>query len=130
MKKGIVFPCYNVEKNINVSNILAIISFYKPVHFCFVNNGSSDHTIRILEYISKESETEVSVLDIKKRKNKAGVIRSGERFLKSNKDLDCVMSITLDFSLGLEDLKMYLDSNVLQNPEFTDKTLNNINFIE
>lgn len=74
MKIGIILPCYNIEQKINLSNILTVLSFKTSLHFCFVNNGSTDNTLQILEYLNKESEIEMSVLDIKKRKNKAGVI--------------------------------------------------------
>mgnify|MGYP001434774422 CR=1 FL=1 len=119
MKLGIILPCYNIEQKINLSNLLTIISINKDAHFCFVNNGSSDNSLRVLEYLNKESEIEISVLDIKKKKKKkSGVIRAGERFLKSNKDLDYVQSVCLDFSLKLEAMNRFFEKEIKQNKEF------------
>jgi glycosyltransferase involved in cell wall biosynthesis len=118
MKIGIILPCYNIEQKINLSNILAVISVNTALHFCFVNNGSSDNTISVLEYLNKESEIKISVLDIKKRKNKAGAIRAGERFLKSNQDFDYVQSVCLDFSLKLEVLMRFFENEFVQNKKF------------
>jgi glycosyltransferase involved in cell wall biosynthesis len=118
MKTGIILPCYNIEQKINLSNILTVLRFNASLHFCFVNNGSSDNTLRILEYLNRESEIEMSVLDIKKKKNKASVIRAGERFLKSNKDFDDLQSVCLDFSLKLDALVKFLDNEIIQKQKF------------
>lgn len=123
MKKGIIIPCYNIEQKINLSNILTIISFNTQLHFCFVNNGSSDNTLEVLEYLKKESEVEVSILDIKKRKGNTTVVRAGARFLSSNKDLEAVQSMSLDFSLELEGLRIFFENKVLQNFDFTDNSI-------
>ena len=43
----IIIPCYNEEERLPQQDFLDFIS-ENDIHFCFVNDGSSDQTINIL----------------------------------------------------------------------------------
>lgn len=119
MKTGLILPCYNIERKINLSDILAVIRLNAALHFCFVNNGSSDNTLEILEFLNEESEMEMSVLDIKKQIDNAGVIRAGERYLCSKKDFDQLQTVCLDFNLKLDALVAFIEAIIVKkkNPK-------------
>lgn len=114
MKTGLILPCYNIEQKINLSDILTVLRLNASLHFCFVNNGSSDNTLQILEYLNEESEIEMSVLDIKKQISNTSVIRAGERYLSSKKDFGHLQSVYLDFSLKLDALVKFLEEKIVQ----------------
>jgi glycosyltransferase involved in cell wall biosynthesis len=104
MKKGIIIPCYNIEEDVNLSNILSIIHLYTQLHFCFVNNGSTDNTLSILECFKENSDQDVSVIDMKKKKSDIIVIRGGIRYLNTKKGIGSIDEFQLDFSKDIDEL--------------------------
>ena len=123
MKIGIILPCNNIEKGINLSNILSLIDMYSHIHFCFVNNGSSDNTLNILEYIRRESTGEVSILDLKKKKNLPNVVKAGARYLNTKEEIDYTQAIEVDFTINFQKLIYLFDSNILKEHEFYENTV-------
>ncbi|MFC2109047.1 glycosyltransferase [Bacteroidota bacterium] len=123
MKIGIIIPCYNIEQDINLSHVLCLIDLNSHLHFCFVNNASSDNTMSILEYLKKESTQEVSVLDIKKNKPYSMAVRLGARYLNTIEYLDYVQSLSVDFNMSLQALKNMFERNVLKEYEFYENNI-------
>ena len=68
MKTGIIIPCYNEEKRVNVLAFLNFINQENEYHLCFVNDGSKDNTIKVLRDIQSQNPTKISVIDIKKKR--------------------------------------------------------------
>jgi len=56
---------------------VAFIKAQNQYHFLFVNDGSSDNTISVLESMEREFPDQVSVLDLKQNAGKAEAIRQG-----------------------------------------------------
>ena len=54
MKTGIIIPCYNEEKRLNVTAFVSFIQKATDFHLCFVNDGSKDDTIGVLKKIQSE----------------------------------------------------------------------------
>lgn len=69
----IVVPCYNEQKRINQVYWKNIILNNASVRFVFVNDGSSDETLRIIQEISQASE----VISLEKNLGKSEAIRLG-----------------------------------------------------
>ena len=72
---------------------------------CFVNNGSTDTTLSILEAVKNSAPYKVSILDIKKEKSKVVVIRAGIRYLNSRVDVAAIQVVDIDFSMKYPELK-------------------------
>ncbi|MFN6944776.1 MAG: glycosyltransferase [Cytophagaceae bacterium] len=71
----IIIPCYNEERRLPVSAFMEFIS-ENNIHFCFVNDGSSDKTEKVLENIRNNNPEKVFVINLTKNVGKAEAIRS------------------------------------------------------
>ncbi len=103
MKTGIIIPCYNEEKRLNVKAFLNFINAKNDFHLCFVNDGSKDNTIEVLKKIQKTNPFKVSVLDIKKNAGKAAAVRSGAQYLYHRGDIEFIGFIDADLSTDFND---------------------------
>ena len=79
MKICLIIPCFNEAQRLELSAFEKCLREIPDVFFCFVNDGSTDETLQILQnWASKFSK--VTVLDLKKNGGKAEAVRQG--FLK------------------------------------------------
>lgn len=105
MKTGIIIPCYNEGKRLNIDAFIKFISTHDKYHLCFVNDGSKDNTMEVLETIQRSASSKVSIVDIKKNAGKASAVRFGSRYLFNRKDIDYIGFIDADLSTDFDDFK-------------------------
>jgi dolichyl-phosphate beta-glucosyltransferase len=73
----IVVPCYNEEKRFDRASFHA---FKPPTHaikFLFVNDGSTDNTLQLLESLRMSNSDRFSVLSLPQNEGKAEAVRQG-----------------------------------------------------
>lgn len=73
----IVVPCYNEEKRLDKSAFISALQKEKDLSFIFVDDGSSDNTLRVLESMKEEEPSRISILDLEKNFGKAEAVRLG-----------------------------------------------------
>ncbi|OUR94591.1 glycosyl transferase family 2 [Flavobacteriales bacterium 34_180_T64] len=110
MKTGIIIPCYNEEKRLNVNTFVEFIQTHNQYHLCFVNDGSKDNTLSVLEEIKKQAKTKISIVDVKKNAGKAAAVRSGARYLFNRQDVDYIGFIDADLSTNFNDFKKLVET--------------------
>jgi len=103
MKTGIIIPCYNEEKRLNVKAFKNFIGKENDYHLCFVNDGSKDNTLKVLQEIQEVNPSKVSIVDMKKNAGKAAAVRAGSRYLYSFVEIDYIGFIDADLSANFED---------------------------
>ncbi len=118
MKTGIIIPCYNEESRLDVNAFNDFIQSHENYHLCFVNDGSKDNTLGVLNKIQRETPSQVSVVDVKKNAGKAAAVRSGARYLYNRKDVDYIGFIDADLSTDFNDFKKLVDT-LHENQELT-----------
>lgn len=108
-KYCIVIPCFNEEKRILINDFITFIGQNNDFHFLFVNDGSTDKTLTILESLIDKSE-QISLLNLPKNSGKAEAIRQG-MILSLNKNsfeffgyLDADLAIPFTELLRLKEL--------------------------
>ena len=120
MKTGLIIPCYNEEKRLNVNAFIDFISQENEYHICFVNDGSKDKTVKVLKEIQDTNPLKVSIIDIKKNTGKAAAVRAGARYLYSKGNIQYIGFIDADLSTDFEDFGELLK---------TLKTNNELSFV-
>lgn len=110
MKTGIIIPCYNEESRLDSQAFNDFIQSNDNYHLCFVNDGSKDDTLSVLNAIQKETPSRVSVVDMKKNAGKAAAVRSGARYLFNREDVDYIGFIDADLSTDFKDFKKLVDT--------------------
>lgn len=110
MKTGIIIPCYNEANRLNVTAFIEFINTHEEYHLCFVNDGSKDDTLKVLESIQIQSTNEVSIVDVKKNAGKAAAVRSGARYLFNEQDVAYIGFIDADLSTDFNDFKKLVET--------------------
>jgi len=100
---GVVIPCYNEEKRLKSKEFIDFIEGNSGYHFCFVNDGSSDKTIEVLEQLRAGREHYISIYDCEKNGGKAEAVRQGLLHMAQYDDLDYLGFLDADLSTDLTD---------------------------
>lgn len=104
----VVVPCYNEASRLQVDVFKAFIA-HNNIHFCFVNDGSRDNTIEILNDLKNNLMEKVLVVDLKQNSGKAEAVRLG--VLKSNewKSFSHLAYFDADLAIPLAEINNLLE---------------------
>lgn len=100
---GVVIPCYNEEKRLFSKEFTDYISKNSGYHLCFVNDGSTDNTLEVLQQLRKGREDFITVYDCEKNGGKAEAVRQGMLYMAQQEDLDYIGFLDADLSTDLSD---------------------------
>lgn len=100
---GVVIPCYNEEDRLLSTAFLNFIEKNSGYHLCFVNDGSKDNTLQVLNTLKEGREDFISVYDCEKNGGKAEAVRLGMLHMADHKDLDYIGFLDADLSTDLTD---------------------------
>lgn len=73
----VVVPCYNEAGRLQPQRFSEFLAQDHPVNFLFVNDGSRDETLRLLELLRAKYPDRISVVDKQPNGGKAEAVRSG-----------------------------------------------------
>lgn len=100
---GVVIPCYNEEERLLSSEFKAFAHKNLGYHLCFVNDGSTDNTLAILEELKEANPTNISVYNCEKNGGKAEAVRQGMLHLIKDQQFDYVGFLDADLSTDFRD---------------------------
>lgn len=103
MKNGIVIPCYNEEKRLDLTRFAAFIESNSDTLLCFVNDGSNDNTLSLLYNFRNKYEDRIHVYDMPQNGGKAEAVRAGINHLLNTTDVDKVGYLDADLATDFED---------------------------
>lgn len=98
MKLGIIIRCCNNERDLNAITFIKLLALQKKYHLCFVNDGSRDKTIALLEKIKEFKPSHVSIINIKKSRGKVLAIKAGIRYLNTRNDINIIEFLAFKLS--------------------------------
>jgi len=73
----IVIPCFNEEHRLRGAEILQFLHAQPQTTICFVDDGSSDRTVDVLDRLEKSAPRSVVVLRLPVNQGKAEAVRQG-----------------------------------------------------
>jgi dolichyl-phosphate beta-glucosyltransferase len=73
----IIIPCYNEEDRFDAASFAKFANPSHSVTFLFVNDGSTDRTLRFLESLEAADPTHFAVLNLQRNRGKAEAVRQG-----------------------------------------------------
>ncbi|WP_298767160.1 glycosyltransferase [uncultured Polaribacter sp.] len=100
---GVVIPCYNEEERLLSTEFTSFIKKNSGYHLCFVNDGSKDNTLQVLNKLRKGREDFITVYNCEKNGGKAEAVRQGMLFMAQKEDLDYIGFLDADLSTDLSD---------------------------
>lgn len=113
---GVVIPCYNEETRLLSKDFIDFIDSNSGYHLCFVNDGSKDKTLEVLNNLRKGRESYITVYDCKKNGGKAEAVRLGMLFMAEKEDLDYIGFLDADLSTDLADFDDLVST--IENSEY------------
>ncbi|WP_298553448.1 response regulator [uncultured Algibacter sp.] len=100
---GVVIPCYNEEERLLSKEFIDFVDSNLGYHLCFVNDGSTDKTLEVLNNLKKDRETNISVYNCEKNGGKAEAVRQGVLHLAKDPQLDYIGYLDADLSTDFRD---------------------------
>jgi len=113
---GVVIPCYNEEERLLSNEFIDFIDKNTGYHLCFVNDGSKDNTLEVLNNLRKGREDFITVYDCKKNGGKAEAVRLGMLHMAKKSDLDYIGFLDADLSTDLKDFDDLV--SIIENSDF------------
>lgn len=76
-KTGVVIPCYNEAERLDTKAFLAALAALPNLAFLFVDDGSTDGTLQILNSIKAQNQNQIDILRLERNSGKAEAVRRG-----------------------------------------------------
>ncbi|WP_272149637.1 response regulator [Tenacibaculum aiptasiae] len=100
---GVVIPCYNEEERLLSKEFINFIDKHTGYLLCFVNDGSTDKTLDVLNKLREGREDFITIYDCEKNGGKAEAVRLGMLHLAEDEGLDYIGFLDADLSTDLSD---------------------------
>jgi len=76
-KTGVVIPCYNEAKRLDTKAFLAALAVEPELSFLFVDDGSTDDTLKVLTDLQGQNPAQIGILRLEQNSGKAEAVRRG-----------------------------------------------------
>ncbi len=113
---GVVIPCYNEEDRLSSAIFQDFTHKNLGYHLCFVNDGSTDNTLKVLEELRKGNEDTISIYNCEKNGGKAEAVRQGILHLSKDPQLNYIGYLDADLSTDFRDFDDLVQT--MENSDF------------
>lgn len=103
----IVVPCYNEANRLPVEAFISFIAARPEIGFCFVNDGSADGTIDVLNRLAERGGGRAVALDQTVNRGKAEAVRAGMKHVLDSFAPKWVGYWDADLATPLEDIPRF-----------------------
>jgi len=103
-KVCVVLPCYNEADRLDVNQLITFYNTNMNYYFLFVNDGSSDATLKLLKGLQDNRNDRISVLDLKNNVGKAAAVREGMLTANSWHDFSVIGFLDADLSTPISEV--------------------------
>ena len=115
----IIIPCYNEAKRLPVGEFEEYLNNEHTANFYFVNDGSKDDTLFILDNLKHKYPNKISIITLPKNMGKAEAIREGiNEVLISENIYDYIGFFDADLSTPLSEIVNF-EKYITENPFHT-----------
>lgn len=113
---GVVIPCFNEEKRLVGKKFINFITKNSGYRLCFVNDGSTDNTAKVLANLREGREDFIKIYNCEKNEGKAEAVRRGMLYMNTQADLDYIGFLDADLSTSLIDFDILV--SVMENSKY------------
>jgi glycosyltransferase involved in cell wall biosynthesis len=99
----IVIPCYNEEMRLPLEEYRSFLHDTPNVVLCFVNDGSVDNTLQILEELKIQHREKVDVVSYPDNVGKAEAVRRGIHFCNKKYNHSFIAYLDADLSTSIQE---------------------------
>jgi glycosyltransferase involved in cell wall biosynthesis len=112
----VVVPCFNEEHRLRRADFLSFIDSHPAASLCFVDDGSRDGTIAVLEGLRSHCVDRILVHRVAKNGGKAEAVRAGVRHVAASGQWPIIGYWDADLSTPLDEVDRLLEV-LRQNPD-------------
>ena len=105
---GIVVPCYNEMDRIQLSEFSQFLSSNDFIFFCFVNDGSTDRTPKILADFVNLNPERSQLVNLSKNQGKAEAVRQGINTMLKTSEYQFVGYWDADLATPLTEIQGFI----------------------
>ncbi|WP_341227104.1 response regulator [uncultured Arcticibacterium sp.] len=102
---GVVIPCYNEEERLKTGEFASFLESNKGYLLSFVNDGSTDGTLDVLNKFQKQYPDSIKVFNCPQNGGKAEAVRLGMIDLLQDRSLDYLGFLDADLSTNFADFE-------------------------
>jgi glycosyltransferase involved in cell wall biosynthesis len=99
----IVIPCYNEAERLPRDDYIQFYQQNENIHFCFVNDGSTDNTKTVLSELQKQRER-IRIINLETNQGKAEAVRTGMLDAFAQQSFDMIGYFDADLATPLEEV--------------------------
>lgn len=107
MQTTIIIPCYNESARLPIEKFKDFANFHKNINFLFVNDGSKDNTLSVLESLCSESE-QLQYLNLEENSGKAEAVRRGMMYAVEHIPSDYIGFWDADLATPLSEIDNFI----------------------
>lgn len=115
---AIVVPCFNEARRLDPGKFSTFLSEHRTAKIVFVNDGSTDNTMRILEDIRSSFASNSEIISFKKNRGKSSAVREGVGHIIRNHNTAYIGYLDSDLSTGLEEYQRIFGELILKNASY------------
>jgi glycosyltransferase involved in cell wall biosynthesis len=112
----VVVPCFNEEHRLRRADFLSFITNHPTASLCFVDDGSSDGTMAVLEGLRSQCVDRILVHRVAKNGGKAEAVRAGVRHVAAGGQWPIIGYWDADLSTPLDEADRLLET-LRENPD-------------
>ncbi len=102
---AVIIPCYNEAERLNTTEFASFLTQNTNYTLCFVNDGSKDNTLEVLENFKSCNPQYIEVLNLEKNSGKAEAVRQGMLYMHSKGQFDHIGFLDADLSTDFRDMQ-------------------------
>lgn len=113
---SLVVPCYNEANDFHFQEYSNFLTNNPNVLICFVNDGSQDKTLDVLEKLKQAFPDNTDIVSYRKNVGKAEAVRTGVLYCLDKNDFEYIAYLDADLSVSLEEcisLTQHLKNDVV-----------------
>lgn len=100
---SIVIPCFNEENRLDLAKFTHFLAKEPNVLICFVNDGSSDNTLGLLQRYKNDFPLQIEVVSTEKNVGKAEAVRTGFSHCNTTIEQTKIAYLDADLATTLEE---------------------------
>lgn len=104
----IVVPCFNEERRLRGADFLSFVATHPSASLCFVDDGSTDGTVAVLEQLRSTCPERILVHRVAKNGGKAEAVRAGVLHVAGSGQFPIVGYWDADLSTPLDEVDQLL----------------------
>jgi glycosyltransferase involved in cell wall biosynthesis len=104
----LIVPCYNETRRLAGDVVLAFVGAHAGHHVCFVDDGSADGTMAMVDALKARDPARIQTLRLPDNRGKAEAVRQGVLQAAASRRFDIIGYWDADLSTPLEELPAML----------------------